>query len=273
MALISMRLYLLVLAVLVPVISQAQQAKQKYLVLGSGWKYHTVLDQSLSRIKYKGSDVAFELSYLSQSDTIINQLDVQGSFGRISSSANSLITSTALTKGANINYRRLYYIMPLSKGNYHWYLGGGFLNHAFYREYEDFTNNIWQYDISSSLSIESLIKRTLVVRERNLVASWQLSVSVLSAVVRPAYNTSLPEGFIHYQETPVKAVLKSISYHTMNTYARVESGFEVVYYLLNKNALKVSYNWDFYHFSTVNKLSVASHQVEFGLLFNLSRPE
>lgn len=253
---------------------QAQaQVKQKHLIVGGGWKYYTVLDQALSPNKYQGSSALLQLGFHSQNDTVINQLDIDGSIGRVGSNANDLITSTALLAGGDIGYRRLYHVMPLLKGTYHWFLGGGFLNHALYREYENFTNNIWQYDISSSLSLESLIKRTVTIKGRRLVAAWQLSIPIVSATLRPAYNTSLPEGFIHHWETPVKATLKSVSYNTLNSYARGRSGIALMYYLLNGNALRIGYNWDFYHFNKVNKLSIASHELGFGLLFNLSKPE
>lgn len=249
----------------------AQGTRQHYLHFGPGWSYNNTRDEAVSPLRYKGGGPALAIGYERETAERSGEVWLQGQYGRITPRQTDLFSAAMLLARADIGYRQLYLAGNFPDKRYSIFLGGGFLTTAVYREHNLFTNNAYQYDYAASISLEACVKRAIPVKQRTLSLDWKLSLPFLSALLRPGYNSSIPEGFIYYPEKPAKAVLASAEPGIFASYWRVLSTVGATYHLHNGNRIRLGYSWDTYRYSNGNRLTSATHTVYFLLLFNLSK--
>lgn len=249
----------------------SQDQRQHYLHFGPGWIYNTTRDEAISPLRYKGHGLSLAIGYERQTAEQMSEVWLRAQYGSISPRHEGPFSASMLLTRADLGYRQLYHARNFLNDRCTLFLGGAFLTAAVYREHNLFSNNAYQYDYASSLSIDGRATRAVALGQRTLLLDWQVSVPFLSALLRPGYNSSIPEGFIYHPEKPVKAVLASARLGTFATYWRILSTAAVTYHLHNGNKIRLGYSWDLYHYENVNRLTSATHTVHFSLLFNLSK--
>ena len=243
----------------------------RYLSLSSGWNYTVSRDRALSPMIYRGSGTLLRLGYASRNERAQQSMNLAFHYGRLRQRQSPLGARILLLR-ADIDYRRVYRVARNLSGHYHFFFGGGFLTAAVYRQHNAFSNNAYQYDDAHSLSLESGIQRYFSLRQRSLRIRWYLSLPLVSAVFRPGYNSSIPDGFVEEWGNTGRSVLASVQWVGPRSYQRVISRWSLGYALLNGNELEIGYDWELYHYSFEHPLTTATHRLRFTLMFQLSRP-
>ena len=249
------------------------QEKSRYLNFGPGWAYNKTVDEGYSSLLYKGHLVKFTAGYESNADSSkrVSQLNIRFFYGNLKPKIiGGSSTPRIMQLRGDINYRLLFHVTD-PEAQLSIFAGGGFLTTGVFRLHQLFSNNHIQYEYANSLSAELLFKYLFHFKKRKFKISWGVSQPLLSIMVHPAYDSSLPKGYLEHPEEPVKAALASIQLKTFNYYYRIISRTAVTYFLKNGNALRLGYHWDFYHYGKLNKVSSATHMISFSTLFRLTK--
>ncbi len=242
---------------------------QQYIDFGMGWGYWYGRDKGmLSSLIQKGNFGHLRLAWERHSEQTVQQFKLEPLFG-VTSSAPSDINF--LTPALNANYNFQHLVMDFPQLNTGLYAGAAFDLLAVGRFSPAYVNHL-DYEFMNSLSIATTLNRTFYwFRDHPLQVSWELTIPVVSNVVRPLYAQSAPGEFVLQTDADPEGGNLNTTYASFGSLVRVKSNIAVTYYLANGNGLELGYTWDYYRFDKIpdNTVNAALHRVYFALMFNL----
>jgi len=261
-----------------------RKARDKYLGLGLGLAYIHVTDNATSPLLYKGLQFpAAKLDYLVHSEKIIKTLEVDFSFGDLSTRTETpWYDPTNTSYFVAIRFNMLYNIKKLAKGRINWYIGPEVNINGHFRVNYKYGNSAFTFDNYNGLGVAtrfefpfSYTSKKVKVwfmnfnrRDRDLRLSWQLSMPVVSYMIRPTYVT-----ITNFIAPDLQS--KITSDHTDGGFfvpLNIRSQTELYYILHNQNMLKLSYIWNFYHHDPgYNKVQSAYHGFLFSFIFKFNQ--
>jgi len=261
-----------------------RKARDKYLGLGTGGSYTKVIDNATSPLLYRGISIPFlSLGYLTHSEKIIKTFEADFSFGELESR-----TETPWFDQANnsfyfaFRYNHLFRVTRFTKPNVNWYLGPEINTNAHLRINYKYENSAFNFDNYNGIGFSSRFElpfgykasrfkflfMNLKRRDRNLWLSWQLSMPVLSLMLRPTYVT-----ITNFIDPDLRTAVTSD--HTdggLFVPLNIRSQTELFYELHNGNLFKLAYIWNFYHHDPgYNKVQSAFHAVSFSFVFKFNQ--
>jgi hypothetical protein len=262
---------------------QKRKARDKYLVTGLGFSHVKVADKATSPLLYKGFEFPYAgIGYFNHSERTIKTLETEFSFGWLKTR-----TETPWYEPRNtsyylaIRYNHLYHLITIFNNRVNWYLGPELNINGHFRVNYKYGNSAFTFDNYNGAGISTRFEfpfghksGTVKVwfikfnrRDRDLRLSWQLSVPVVSFMIRPTYVT-ITNFIAPDMRTKITAD------HTGGGLLipfNIRSQTELYYTLHNRNMLKIGYTWNFYHHDPgYNKVQSAFHGVMFSYIFKFN---
>ena len=154
---------------------------------------------------------------------------------------------------------------------FNWYLGADASLFSGIRAHTGYQNSMMNYEVMLSLSPAAQVSRNFIFGKRDFRAGFNLKVPVVSLLLRPAYVTSIPPGFLDFSQLYGEALFESFSLTSFNDLVRVQTQLYLQYFLKNGSAIRGSYSWDFYHINNIpeNTVNMGYHIFTTSLLFKL----
>jgi hypothetical protein len=106
-------------------------------------------------------------------------------------------------------------------------------------------------------------KITIHRRQRKLLFAWQIEYPLAGVIVRPSFDGIFYPLFAN----PDKSLIlddENIDFYFLKA-VYVRSHLELSYLLYNRNRLKLSYNWNYFHYS---KYEIPVTSINYGFLFS-----
>ncbi len=264
---------------------EIRKARDKYLSLGTGLSYMKVIDNATSPLLYKGFQIGNAyIGYQVHSPERIKHIDVNFGFGWLKTR-----TKTPWYDPRNTSYRIvirhdiLYRLnTDLLKGKLAWYIGPEININGHFRVNYKYGNSAFTFDNYNGVGLATEMEypfhwksRKVKIwfikfnrRDRDLRLNWQLSTPVVSFMIRPTYVTIT--NFID-PELQTQISNDQISGGFFVPF-NIRSQTSLYYNLHNRNMLKLSYIWNFYHNDPgYNKVQSAYHGWIFSFVYKFNQ--
>ena len=242
----------------------------RYLNSGLGAGYIKLIDQGMSPLMYRGTSVNFDVGLEKRKTANIQYLNLSFSAGITTPSISKQLTHSVLYPGNfEINYRYVWKINRYDSTSFHYYIGTLWSNHGNIRYHNVYDNNAVDFDIISSVNLACCVQKKISIKGKKVIELfYTLETPVLNALITPSYNCILPEPFLTDPNPGFKTGIRSFKIGSVGRYQQINSMFDVLYYLKNGNAIKVSYHWNYSNISAPVKITNAAHSIIFSTLFN-----
>jgi hypothetical protein len=260
-----------------------RKARDKYLAAGPLFSFVKVVDHTTSPLLYKGFNFpGASIGYLVHSEKRIKTLESDFAAGNLKTSTvtpwyNPVNTSYLLV----IRYNILYRLDRFSNEKFRWYIGPELNINGHSRVNYKYGNSAFTFDNYNGAGVASRIELPfswenkelkcwflkINRRDRDLRLSWQISMPLVSLMVRPTYVT-----ITNFIDPELQA--KITSDHVTGGFLvplNIRSQTELTYILHNQNMLRLGYIWNFYnHDPGTNKVQSAFHGLIFSFMFKFN---
>ena len=243
-----------------------KKARGRYLWLGIGLSYVKLIDNATSPLLYKGVEFPFiSFGYLAHSEKKVRTFELDYSSGSLKTRTNTdwqdLRTSSYYIV---MRYSQLYRLRQILNNKINWYLGPEVNFNGHIRYNEKYENSAVTYDNYFGLGICNRFEFPFRIRTRKIRLSWQLSLPIVSFIIRPSYVT-----MAHYFDSNIMSTISTEG--GFFTPFNIRSQMEIYYVLKNQNMFKLSYIWNFYHHNPgYNKAQSAFHGIQFSFIFKFN---
>ena len=261
------RFYLKVLTIflfLIPVFTEGHSGERKHLHLniGAGWAHMGLRDKGISPLYYSGSHLFFASGFKHQTDSLLNQLEVNFLYGSITPVIYPGLTISQMQSfrtGISFSHMRFAGNLLGNKGKF--FLGGIIGSQFTYYEHNQFANSAKNNFSFSTISISSSLSYPLPANERKYNLTLQLYMPVVAFIIRPAHSYIKPEGFLDHNKGNLLSLLNSIEVASLNKFFGLGSELSFKYRLRNNNALRMGYRWEYSGHNNINQLKTATHGI------------
>ncbi len=262
---------------------EERKARDRHLAFGFGSAFIRVMDKATSPLTYQGLQlVAGKLDYQVHSERIIKSLEADFSFGYLNTPTETpWYDPTNTSYFLAIRYNWMWHLAALAGNRIHFYLGPELNINGHFRVNYKYGNSAFTFDNYNGIGAAARFEvpfswkaRDVKVwfmhfkrRDRDLRLAWQLSSPFVSYLVRPTYVT-----ITNFIDPDLQA--RITSENTGGGFLvplSVRSQTELYYILNNRNMLKLSYIWNFYHHDPgYNKVQSAYHGFLFSFVFKFN---
>jgi hypothetical protein len=238
----------------------------RYWAISLGNSSQWMYDEAVSFVRYHGSGIAPGISLIKQSDRKYRQFSFQASFVKLSTDrSNELRPMEVATTRLVLDYSYLVKLRPWNE-KLTLYAGGDLNWLVNVKRAVQLDNSQLLYDYALSVGAAGKLDKTVRFKKRNCIASAELRVPLISHLARPQYLNRIE--FIDPKNDFIGDLFRNSSLASFNKYIRVTTGLSLTYPLFNKNALKLSYGWDYYKMRTMNSVHASEHLVSIAFLSN-----
>lgn len=233
-----------------------------------GYTYQDGNDNGMSPVLIAGSHCSASLHFDIRQKKSINIVEVTGFTGRMrlqgfEPQQGEVIKSNRL----QLDYIYLHAIKNWESKQVRLYIGGSWNTLGNLRYYTAYVNNAYNYDFSTAIGLAGKVWYNFNIAKKYCFLQTGFMLPFLSFTIRPAYASSLPEGFITYKDKPMKAFFKSGKVQTFNAFFRLQWSTSFEYALFNGNRLSLSYVWDYYSIKANHTVQMATHTICIGWLY------
>ncbi len=256
---------------------ELRKSRPTYINIGMGFSYSYFRDFATSPLIYHGLPVTLSLSRLKFDKKRESILGVNYSIGSYSNLLAENNTSS-ITNTFTLNYTQLYQILEQPSEKWNFKIGGTFNSITNVRINGALQNNALGLESISTIFVSAKISRDLSrteLQEKKLIffnyqlkpikriISYQLNLAVM--------NNTLRNGYIYNDQAAITNEFAIFDNHVFKVFSgyRISSSLNYNIYLKNCNAMRISYIWDAYKTGgDLDKFEMASHNLQFSLLFN-----
>ena len=245
---------------------RSKKTDNRYWLLGLGLSIQNMYDEGISYVRYKGTGIAPSLGLIKSSEKKYCQFLLQPTFNKLKTErSNGLRPMEVKTTRFVLDYQ---YLVNAKEWNekLKLYAGGNSSLLFNLKRAEQLDNSQLLYDYALSIGPAAKLDKTVRWNKRDCLASFGLSLPLLSHIARPYYLNRIE--FIDPENDFLGDLFSNSSIVSVNKYLRITSGLSVTYPLFNKNALKLGYTWDFYKMKTINSVYAAEHLISISFLSN-----
>lgn len=240
--------------------------KERFFNLGFGYALPKFIDHNFSSLRYSGNAVSAVGGFHFTKPTHLHYLDFRFDYGELSNVTNSSKVDYFRFEG---NYAYKKYITSFWSDRIRWY-GGGSVNGLWTLwVYNNFVNNAYNNSVYTSISPNVSFIYDFELFRRQFRAEAAVFIPILTFAMRPSYGSSSFSGFLdNDRDDLVNQILESGKIISFNKFFRYSNTFSLEYHFENFNRLKLSYQWDFSHYSEPRVVKAASHNIIFSTMFN-----
>lgn len=243
--------------------------KERYLYILPGYAYQEGRDVGMSPLLYVGNNFSGVLGVEVRKAKFINRIEASTLVGGMYAPALSKeLRSSVKAYRVQLDYAYLHLVKEWKQDALRLYAGGIWNTLANARYHTGYVNNAWNYDFSTSLGGSVAIFYNFKWKKKHLIFHTGIELPLVGFNIRPAYASSIPEGFIACEGEKVKAFFKSGQVQTFNRFFRLRANSMLEYILFNGNRLLLGYTWDYYSMQKNHKVQMASHQILVGWSFS-----
>ena len=245
---------------------RSKKTDNRYWLLGFGLSIQNMYDEGISYVRYKGTGITPSFGLIKSTEKKYCQFLLQPTFNKLTTErSNELRPMDVRTTRFVLDYQ---YLVNVKEWNekLKLYAGGNISLLFNLKRAEQLDNSQLVYDYALSLGPAAKLDKTVRWNKRDCLASFGLSLPLLSHIARPYYLNRIE--FIDPENDFLGDLFSNSSIVTVNKNLRITSGLSLTYPLFNKNALKLGYTWDFYKMETINSVYAAEHLVSISFLSN-----
>jgi len=245
---------------------RSKKTDSRYWLLGLGLSIQNMYDEGISYVRYEGTGIVPSIGLVKSSDKKYCQFLLQSAFNKLTTErSNELRPMEVKTTRVVLDYQ---YLVSVKEWNekLKLYAGGNISLLFNLKSAEQLDNSQLLYDYALSIGPAAKLDKTVKWNKRDCLASFGLSLPLLSHIARPYYLNRVE--FIDPENDFLGDLFSNSSIVSVNKYLRITSGLSFTYPLFNKNALKLGYAWDFYKMETINSVYAAEHLISISFLSN-----
>lgn len=249
--------------------SDSIQLPDRFFQFTPGYAFQQGRDEGMSPLIYSGHHFSGLVGIEKTKNKQFNQLELTAMFGRLrAKSQPEALRSSALALRAQLDYCHERFLRSWLDEDLKFYLGGSWNNLLHVIWHQRYLNNSLNYAFSSSLGPSARFEYRISLKQRKFRIRAQLQLPVVAFNLRPAYASSLPEGYIAQDRSDVRAFFDSGELQTLNKFFRLRNLLQVHYELPNNNEVMLGYRWDYYSMQHEHLVQMAVHQILLGWRFH-----
>lgn len=242
----------------------APQAK-RFFEFTPGYALQQGRDEGMSPLTYRGGHFNGLLALEKTKQGRFNRVELSAAFGQLRPPRQpELFRSRALALRLQLDYCHERLLSSWRNGQLRLFLGGAWNNLLNVIWHQRYLNNSLNYVFSSGIGPSGSLRYNFQIGKKAFEAYAQLQLPLLAFNLRPAYASSLPEGFIAQDRSNVRAFFDSGRLQSLNGFFRLRNNLAVHYRLKNNNAVLLTYRWDYYDISQRHRVRMAIHQILIG---------
>jgi hypothetical protein len=247
----------------------AQDNKDRHFSFMPGYAYQQGRDNGMSPLTYSGSNLAGQLALHKTKAGGYHNLALSFALGQMRPGKQTgAQRSQAVSLLLQFNYSRQFQLMAWKDDRLRLFLGGSWLNLLNLRWHQSYVNNALNYEFSSAIGPASMLVYDLTIAEKPFRVYGRLDIPFLAFNLRPAYASSIPDGFIARERSAVRAFFDSGKMQSFNNFFRFRNELGIQKKLNNQNMIAISYCWDFYHINQYHAVNIGVHQIMGGWFFH-----
>ncbi len=245
---------------------RSKKTDSRYWLIGLGLSVQNMYDEGISYVRYKGTGIAPSLGLIKSSEKKYCQFLFQPTFNKLKTErSNGLRPMEVSTTRFILDYQYLVSVKEWDQ-KLKLYAGGNISLLFNLKRAEQLDNSQLVYDYALSIGPAAKLDKTVRWNKRDCLASFGLSLPLLSHIARPYYLNRIE--FIDPKNDFLGDLFSNSSIVSANKNLRITSGLSFTYPLFNKNTLKLGYTWDFYKMKTINSVYAAEHLIAISFLSN-----
>ncbi|MEM6361635.1 MAG: hypothetical protein AAF149_23295 [Bacteroidota bacterium] len=239
----------------------------RFLSLGIGSSYVRLNDEHMSPLNYNGGSVYAELGAFKRKNKTVRNLAIGASYITLGARKdNREIDPQGQYLRLNMSYSQQWYIKSLFHQTVRWYAGGKINSHSNLRLNDQLDGAFITFLFSNGLYASSLMEREVHISGRPVTIGWQIDLPVVNHLIRPSYLNIY--DFVNPEGDWLDERLEDSNWRTINSFTNITSTISLTYPLGTTNALRLSYQWDFYRVRTGLPATSATHSFVFAFLFH-----
>jgi len=242
---------------------------ERYFQFTPGYAFQQGRDEGMSPLIYSGNHFNGTVGLEKTKNKQFNQLELTAIFGRLrAKSQPEALRSSVLALRTQLDYCHERFIRSWMNDDLTFYLGGSWNNLLNVLWHQRYLNNSLNYAFSSSLGPSGRFEYRFSLKQRKFRIRAQLQIPLVAFNLRPAFASSLPEGYIAQERSNVRAFFDSGELQTLNKFFRLRNLLQVHYELPNNNEVMLAYRWDYYAMQEEHPVKMAVHQILIGWRFH-----
>lgn len=248
--------------------SATDTVAQRFLLFSPGYAMQHGRDEGMSPLTYRGSHFHGTIGVEKRKKDNLNALHFSAAIGKMQA-YNAPITTrpSALALRLQMDYSYQRRIGIWLDDQLAVYVGASWNNLLHVLWHRQYVNNSLNYIFSSAIGPSGQVDYQFKIKSKQFRIHAQLQIPLLAFNMRPAYASSLPEGYIAQDRSNVRAFFDSGKLVTLNRFFRLRNTLGVAHPLRNGNELFLNYCWDYYSSSTMHRTQLAVHQISLGWRF------
>lgn len=222
--------------------------------IGTGLNRHTVIDEYLSPMIYRGHGYMLQAGLNKQNDRFYNQLTLMYQRTKISPDINN--HSFAIFYRGSFDWIRTYRLKGTT-GKWSVYLGFHLLTGYQASSHNQWPNNGYSHCLAINLGPSMVLD--YVPWTTDVHFYWEFSVPVLDYIVRPSLGSILSDGSIVRSRPDIWGVVTGGRLTTLHEYQRICSNLYVSLRDSPWFNVRVGYQWSFQNYTVNNHFQSAFH--------------
>ncbi len=239
----------------------------RYITVGGGLMYETVLDQAVTGIWYQGPGLGLNLGHSKENDRLYTDWDLHARFSRLGYRNDPLLPAQLNHRRYSLDYRALARLNPdAGRRSLRFLLGGMFSGLYDQSEFPHLKHSARAQAYALSLGTSLQLCREIEVYDHPAFLRLDVLFPMFSVVSRTDY--------LHRQESldPDYRVFSSFMDRSQagfwGRYLRLQTRLSYTYVLGNGNRIGLSYQWDYSRIRRDENLFAGVHYLGFHFQFN-----
>lgn len=241
----------------------SRKGYERYFSVGVGIIHHSLYDEAMSPVRYRGTSAAPLLGHLKMNDRKYSQWDIHASFMKYKTPLSNKLVSMQMTSVRfATDYQRLQCAGKLRKMDVH--IGGASSLLFHFRQAPQLDNSQLVYEYAFSAGLGGMLSKEVKALGRDWTLRYGLQLPLIAAFYRPLYMNRVE--FFNPENELIGYTLRNSRIGTLNHYLRINSTLSATRTLRNGNAVRIGYGWDFYRIKTTTRVFHTEHLLSFAFL-------
>jgi hypothetical protein len=228
----------------------------KFILIGVGGSYASLMDQGISPLAYSGAGGAAQLAFHSDTKRAINQAFLRFDFNILESAISGATIYSYQTTGAYQYYIKNW---AINTGKWAWLPGMVLDFNWALRDHTSFTNNSVHLDTRIAFSPAINVSRDFKLWKRDFQAGANTSVPFLAYISRPLFASTQFPGTINKEEPQWFNYLSDGVIYSLGKNFRINMQSYLCYNFKNGNGLRLDYYWHYNRLEVPNAIKNAGH--------------
>ena len=235
-----------------------------------GWYKNTTLENVVSPMLYSGGGIAFGTGLRIDRDISFDQFSM--TYQQAGINPNLKNDSRADLYRGQAEWIRAYRLTRLNQ-SVGIFAGGQLLAGTSVLSHEQWSNNGQSYCFALSLGPGFSIDIPGIGRKENLRLKWDMSLPLITYVIRPGISSLLPEGAIKIGNTDKLGLAFGGEITSLHQYLNLRSRVCMEIDITSSIGLQMEYFWDYQQYNVNNDYKSANHILSAGISYRIHRDE